>query len=84
MTMITGSENIERARWLTVRGALKLEIHGLTRRGRSARMLANEITGKNCRTRVEAYEALNDHIVAKMGDGYDRPLPAAVKKAESE
>ena len=65
---------IEGARWLTVRGALKLETRGLKRRGRSARVLANEITGENHRTAVAAYTALNARIVAVMGPDFNKPL----------
>jgi hypothetical protein len=75
--MITGSANIEHVRWLAVRSALRLELHGLTRRhaaGRSTRALANEITGKNSRTIRDAYLALNAHIVEKMGDKYNSAL----------
>jgi hypothetical protein len=70
--MITGAENIEMVRVLAVRGALRLETRGLRRRGRSARVLANEITGRSDRTAVAAYAALNAHIVA--AGGRDWPL----------
>jgi hypothetical protein len=73
--MITGAEKIEGARWLAVRSALKLEIKGLRRsKGRSARQLANEITGENHRTAVAAYAGLNAHIVKNLGTNFDRPL----------
>jgi hypothetical protein len=73
--IITGAENIERVRWLSVRSALKLEMHGLSRsgRGKSARQLANAITGQNCRTREIAYDMLNAHIVSALGPEFDRP-----------
>lgn len=74
MTMITGRENIEWARWLTVRSALKLETRGMKRHGRSARVLANEITGQNHRTARAAYVALNAHIVDTLGPEFNRPL----------
>ena len=73
-TMITGRENIEHARWLAVRGALKLETRGMRRHGRSARQLANDITGENHRTARAAYVALNEHIVNALGPQFDRPL----------
>ena len=72
--VITGADNIERTRWLAVRSALSLEVKGMRRRGRSARVLANEITGRNDRTARAAYTALNAHIVAGMGERFDRPL----------
>jgi hypothetical protein len=72
---ITGPEQIEGARWLAVRSALRLEISGFRRsRGRSARRLANEITGQNHRAGVAAYDALNARIVQVMGARFDRPL----------
>jgi hypothetical protein len=75
MTMITGQEQIERARWLAVRTALKLEIKGLRRsHGRSARQLANEITSQDCRTAVKAYAALDAHITEHIGQEFSRPL----------
>jgi hypothetical protein len=73
--VITGPEHIERYRWLAVRTALKLEIRGLRRHGRSARQIANEITGQNHRTAVQAYAALNDRIVTELGPEFGRPLP---------
>ena len=73
--MITGRDNIEHARWLTVRSALSLEIRGLRRsRGSSARQLANKITGQNHRTAKNSYTALNTHIVAVLGEKFDKPL----------
>jgi hypothetical protein len=72
--VITGADRIETARWLAVRSALKLETHGLKRRGRSARQLANDITGQNHRTAIKAYAALNDHIVTALGPDFNRPL----------
>ena len=53
--VIIGPERIEGARILAVRSALKLETKGLKRRGRSARQLANDITGHNDRTAKAAY-----------------------------
>lgn len=74
--MITGRENIERARWLAVRGALSLQVKGFTtQRGRrTPRMLANEITGTDHKTCKAAYAALNAKIVAELGPAFDRPL----------
>lgn len=73
--LITGQEDIEHARWLVVRSALKLEIKGLRRsRGSSARQLANKITGADCRKASDAYEVLNATIVAVMGAQFDKPL----------
>jgi hypothetical protein len=73
--MITGKDNIEHARWLAVRSALKLEIKGFRRsKGSTAQQLANKITEKNCHKKVDAYEALNAHIVATLGAEFDKPL----------
>jgi hypothetical protein len=71
---IEGEARIEVARWMTVRSALKLEIHGFTRRGRPARILANDITGENHRTREAAYNALNKKIAETLGPDFDKPL----------
>lgn len=68
-------EQIERARWLAVRSALHLEIGGMKRsKGKSARQLANEITGQEHRTARAAYEALDKYITEKMGRSFARPL----------
>jgi hypothetical protein len=73
--MISGEANVERARWLAVRSALKLETRGLKRsHSPSARVLANQITGQNHRSAVKAYGALNAFIVAELGADFDRPL----------
>jgi hypothetical protein len=71
--MLTG-DDIDRARWLAVRSALKLETKGLKRGGRSARQLANEITGKNDRTAKAAYASLDEFITGKLGQEFSRPL----------
>jgi hypothetical protein len=75
---ITGAERIEGARWLAVRSALKLEIRTgmkLSGRGRPARVLANAITGQDCRTKAAAYAALDAHITEAFGEQFARPLP---------
>lgn len=72
--VITGADQIEIARWLAVRSALKLETRGMRRSGKSARQLANDITGGNHRTAVKAYDALNTRIVEALGDDFNRPL----------
>lgn len=72
--VITGADRIEGARVLAVRAALKLETLGMRRTGRSARILANEITGSKARSAVAAYEALNAHIVKTYGETFNRPL----------
>lgn len=71
---ITGADRIEVARWMAVRSALQLETHGLKRHGRSARVLANEITGSTARTAKAAYGPLNRKIVDRLGADFDRPL----------
>lgn len=75
--IITG-DDIERSRWLRVRMALYLEIRtGMVRsnRGRPSRVLANEITGIESKSKKVAYEELNRFIVTNMGDEFDKPLP---------
>jgi hypothetical protein len=70
--VITGKENIQMARYITVRSALKLEVNGLKRRGRSARQIANEIMGTNIPTKRRAYAAFNAWLVARGAE--DKPL----------
>ena len=78
-TVITGAEQIEMARLLTLRSALKLEIRtGMKRssRGRSTLSLVKDAVGGGSRswTKRDAYAALNDKIVAALGSEFDRPL----------
>ena len=75
MTTIEGPEKIEHARWLAVRSALRLEIRTGMRHssGKSARVLANKITGKDEFTKRAAYDALNAKIVEALGPDFDRP-----------
>lgn len=74
--MITGEDNIEMARVLAVRSALRLEIKtGMKMsRGVSTLKLANAITGENAKTKRAAYDALNSHIVSILGESFNRPL----------
>lgn len=61
MTMITGEENIKNARILTLRSALKLEVAGMTRRGRSVYSIVKEEFGfKGNKQKV--LDQLNDYI----------------------
>jgi hypothetical protein len=79
--ILTRPLDLEHYRWITVRGALKLEITTGMRRsasGRSTLQLANDITGSTTKNKVKAYEALNAKIVRVRGERFDRPLsPAA-------
>jgi hypothetical protein len=75
MTAITGSENIELARLLALRGALRLEVRGMRRHGRSARVIANEAMGTAHRTARAAYVAFDAWLVAAYpGRVQSRPL----------
>lgn len=61
MTMITGEQNIKNARILTLRSALKLEVAGLSRRGRSVYSIVKEEFGfKGNKQKV--LDQLNDYI----------------------
>jgi hypothetical protein len=73
--IITGSDNIDNARLLAVRAALRLEVRGMSRHGRSARAIANEIMETSHRTSKEAYVAYNAWIVERFGPTFDYPLP---------
>lgn len=72
--VITGAENIEAARWLAVRQALKLVIRGVSRHGRSVRTIANEITGEDHKTYEASYRALDNFIGENLGEEFLRPL----------
>ena len=75
MTMITGPEPIEVARWLSIRSALRIEIRtGLRHSRGSVKDLANDITGENHRLKRDAYKALNAKIVETIGSDFDKPL----------
>ena len=72
--VITGAANIERARMITIRSGLGLEVRGLKMsRGRSMRVLANELMGTNIRTARKTYEAFNTWLVETHGL-QDKPL----------
>jgi hypothetical protein len=66
--------DIEAARLLALRMALKLEVRGMKRHGRSARVIANEAMGTDHRTARKAYVAFNQFIVARLGPDFDKPL----------
>jgi hypothetical protein len=70
--VITNPASIEMARLVAIRGALRLEVAGMSRRGRSARVLANEAMGTNIRTKAATYEAFNTWLVSRGAQ--DRPL----------
>lgn len=73
--VIEGKDKIELARWLSVRMALSVSIRtGMRRHGRSARILANEITGESHSSNMGAYDALNRKIISVLGPGFDRPI----------
>lgn len=61
MTMITGEQNIKNARILTLRSALKLEVAGMSRRGRSVySIVKEEFSFKGNKQKV--LDQLNDYI----------------------
>lgn len=71
---ITGEDNVRNASLLALRAALKLESHGMRRRGPSALTLTNRILGTKHRNHINAYVAINIYIVEKMGIEFDRPI----------
>lgn len=72
--VITGADNIEKARMITIRAGLKLETKGLKRsRGRSCRAIANELMGTNIRTSKDTYKAFNAWLEQHYGIE-NRPL----------
>jgi hypothetical protein len=65
---VSGTEDIEVYRLLTLRAALSLEARtGLrpTSRGRSAKVLANEAMGTKFRDKEKTYEAFDAWLVAR-------------------
>lgn len=75
ITVVTGAASIEGARLLAVRSALKLEVSGMKRRGRPARVLANEAMGTNIRTARATYAAFDAWLVQQYpGRVTSRPL----------
>jgi hypothetical protein len=72
---ITGEANVHMASILALRAALSLEVKGMTRRGRSARTIAQEFLGLPGRpTARTVYKALNAYIVEQLGANFDKPL----------
>lgn len=78
MDIITESHAIRMVSLLALRGALRLEIKGMTRRGRSAVSIARDVTGTKARSKVAVLSALEFHIVAYTEThGLPRPLFAS-------
>lgn len=64
---ISGAADIEKASLIALRGALKLEVRGMRRRGRSARAIANKRMATEFRTARRAYEAFDAWLVENYG-----------------
>jgi hypothetical protein len=64
---VSGTEDIEAYRLLVVRTALSLEARTGLRasRGRSAKVIANELMGTKFRDKEKTYEAFDAWLVAK-------------------
>ena len=74
--VVTGQDDIEAFRLLALRRMLSLEVKGMKRHGRSARVLANEAMGTDCRTARAAYAAFDKWLAAKYPGRVDpKPLP---------
>lgn len=68
MSEASSTGNVELARLITIRAALKLETHGMRRsRGRSARTIANELMGTSIRTAAKTYEAFDAWLSETYG-----------------
>jgi len=81
---ITGAENIEAASLLALRGALRLEVAGMKRHGRPARVIANERMGTSFRTAARAYPAFDAWLVARYpGRVTSRPLDGPDRRARA-
>ena len=68
MQVITG-EHVRLASLLALKGALKLEIAGLRRRGKSAATIAREVLNSSTLRREKLLEELERYI----GDQYGKP-----------
>jgi hypothetical protein len=77
MTMLTNPDQIAAFRLLSLRSMLKLEIHGMTRRGRSAySIIKSELGLKGNKIRVY------DQLSAMLGrPGFDGPTAAEHSEA---
>ena len=70
--MITGAENIAMAQLLALRGALNLELKGMTRRGRPASVIVREMGISQAKAKTRVYDDLNDYIVQHGGPARPR------------
>ena len=70
--MITGAENIAMAQLLALRGALNLELKGMTRRGRPASVIVRGMGISQARAKTQVYDDLNDYIVQHGGPARPR------------
>jgi hypothetical protein len=76
-TVITGAEDIDVVSLLALRGALRLEVRGMKRRGRSAQQIANERMGTKIRAKRATYEAFDKWLTGNYGESHrvtSRPL----------
>jgi hypothetical protein len=73
--VITGAGNIEAARLLAIRGALRLEARGMKKRGPSARSLANEVMGTSYRSARVTYTEYDQWLVRNLPGTVSRPWP---------
>jgi hypothetical protein len=73
--VIEGEEQTRMASILALRSALSLEVKGMTRRGRSARTIAQELLDLPGRpTAKTVYKKLNAYIIDKLGADFNKPL----------
>lgn len=71
-TVISGEENVRNAQLITIRSALRLEMRGLRRSGRSAQKIANEKMGTDYRNKRATYVAFDKFVTERTGVA--RPL----------
>lgn len=65
MSVVTGKENIDRIRLVTLRGALKLELLGMTRKGRSVYSIVKSELGFRG-NKQKVYDQLNKLIESQV------------------
>lgn len=63
---LTTPSQIERARWVVIRGGLKLEALGMKRRGRSCRQICLKASGLPASTSFEDLIAWCDKVIKEF------------------
>jgi hypothetical protein len=69
--VVSGADSVMAASRIALRGALRMEVRGMKRRGRSARVIANEAMGlagkKEIKTAAKAYPVYDAWLAERYG-----------------